>query len=215
VLGLSVHRKPWLFAIAIVLCGVGVDAGSKIIARHALLNHRFFNRQHDYPTCSSEKIEVRRQLFVDANARKIVVIPAFFPFRYVENCGSSFRIMDNVSEGFRLPFILTVTILAVIALPFVYLRTNPDHRFMLFSLPLILAGAVGNLIDRLYYRYVVDFIDWFVVFRGKAYHWPTFNIADALILAGLLLMVMQLTRDDAMHNNAPSPANKSTGGAST
>jgi signal peptidase II len=200
VLGLSARGKPWIFAIVIVLCGVGVDAGSKLAARHMLLNQRFFNRQHDYLTCNGTSVELRRQLFVENNSKKILVIPGFFQFRYVENCGSSFRIMDNVAEGIRLPFILTVTIFACMAIPFVYLRTRPSHRLMLFSLPLVLAGALGNLIDRVYYRYVVDFIDWFVVFRGKAYHWPTFNIADTLILAGLLLMVLQLTRDKENHN---------------
>ena len=201
---LSLHRKPWIIAITIVLCGLGVDFGSKVTARKTLLHPRFFSRQHDYPTCDNDPVELRRSRFVQANSKNIVVIPNIFQFRYVENCGSSFRIMDNVAEGFRLPFILVITILACMALPFAYLLTDPSRRLMLFSLPLIEAGAIGNLVDRLYYRYVVDFIDWFVVFRGKEYHWPTFNIADSLILAGLILMVMQQLRDEPANNRLPA-----------
>ena len=56
---------------------------------------------------------------------------------------------------------------------------------------LILVGAVGNIWDRLTLGYVVDFIDWFIVWDGKAYHWPAFNIADACIFVAVVLFLVR------------------------
>ena len=63
---------------------------------------------------------------------------------------------------------------------------------MLYGLPFILGGAVGNLIDRVVFRYVIDFIEWYIKIGGTPRHWPTFNIADAAIVIGIGLMVLQM-----------------------
>jgi signal peptidase II len=59
-------------------------------------------------------------------------------------------------------------------------------------LPFVLGGAVGNLLDRLIYRYVIDFVDWYVIIDGTDHHWPTWNIADAAIVVGIGLMILQM-----------------------
>lgn len=193
--GLSLHRKPWRAAIIIVICGVTLDFGSKIWAQQLLLQERFFKYEDNYPACTGIRDEMRRAWFVNSNSQKLEIVPNLFQLRYVENCGSSFQLLDEIKEGIRFPFLMLIGIIAIVALPYLYLRTPSRQKYTLHALPLVLSGALGNFVDRLHYRYVVDFIDGFVVFRGKAYHWPTFNIADALILAGLGLMVLHLFKE--------------------
>ncbi|MBN2531134.1 MAG: signal peptidase II [Deltaproteobacteria bacterium] len=194
---LSIRQKPWQLALIIVICAIALDFGTKVWAQQTLVSNRFLEMQQNYPACRDTKTETRRAHLVRVHSQKKVIIPNLFQFRYVENCGSSFNLMENVSERLRFPFFVFITLFACLVVPFLYLRTPRHQAFMLYALPLILAGAIGNLLDRIMYRYVVDFVDWFVVFRGKEYHWPTFNIADALILIGLGLMGVQLYRGDA------------------
>ncbi|MBN2343281.1 MAG: signal peptidase II [Deltaproteobacteria bacterium] len=189
------RNKPILSVLLIVIAGIAVDAGSKIWAQKTLLSDRFHQREGDYPVCGNETEEMARSHFVRVNASPITVIPNVFRFRYVENCASSFNLMTTVSESFRFPFFMIISVLACILIPLMFLKTPDKSTYMLFALPFILAGALGNLIDRMVYRYVVDFVDWYVVFGGKEYHWPTFNIADALIVIGIALMVLQLKKD--------------------
>ena len=64
-----------------------------------------------------------------------------------------------------------------------------ESTFMKWALPLVLGGALGNLADRIRHQHVIDFIDWYYVNgEGKAVHWPTFNVADIWIVAGVILM---------------------------
>jgi signal peptidase II len=60
------------------------------------------------------------------------------------------------------------------------------------ALPLVLGGALGNLVDRLAHGYVIDFIDVHVSLLGREYHWPTFNVADAAITVGVALLALDL-----------------------
>lgn len=211
-------------AVFIVIAGISLDFGVKVWAQKTLQNEHFIQNQAHFPACTDIHAEARRSWFTENNATPIVLIPKMLQLRYTENCGSSFRLLDRISEGIRFPFLIFIGILACVAIPLIYLRVPQTQQYLRLSLPLILSGAVGNLIDRIHYRYVVDFIDCFVVFRGKAYHWPTFNIADALILTGLGLMVLHLYREstatpktaDALPpetqssapDSAPKPVNK-------
>jgi lipoprotein signal peptidase len=100
--------------------------------------------------------------------------------------------MNRVPESFRFPFFLIISLLALGFIPYLYVKTPADQRFMLYGLPFILGGAIGNLIDRLVTRYVIDFIEWYITIGGQDRHWPTFNIADAAIVIGIGLMVLQM-----------------------
>jgi signal peptidase II len=91
---------------------------------------------------------------------------------------------------FRYIFFLTVTI-AAIGLIFYYIQKSAtNNRLLVFSLSLILAGAVGNLIDRLRFEEVIDFLDVYV----GSYHWPAFNIADSAISMGAVFLIIEMIR---------------------
>ncbi|MFA6032370.1 MAG: signal peptidase II, partial [Myxococcota bacterium] len=105
-----------------------------------------------------------------------------------ENPGAAWGVFATASESFRLPFFIGVSLLAVVFIVYFYTKVDRSARLMQCSLALIMGGAIGNFIDRIRFNYVVDFIDWFYGAR----HWPTFNIADAAISAGVALMIISV-----------------------
>ena len=125
-----------------------------------------------------------------------VVIDGFFRLRYSENRGVAFGMLQTLPGG---RFILTLVALAAFALVIYYLRkTQDDQTILHVALGLVGGGAIGNLIDRLRFGYVVDFIQ--VYFRQHSF--PAFNIADSAIVVGAFMIVF------ASKLNSPrSPSN--------
>lgn len=185
-------KKPLVSLIVILVASVVLDQGSKQWAQHALLDDGFFADTDRYPACGSLKENIVREQFVRRHRQSISVVDGFFQLRYVENCASAFGLMGTVPEVFRFPFFLVISVLAVGFIPYLYRKTPAKQRLMLFALPFVLGGAIGNLLDRLITRYVIDFVEWYIVIGGEARHWPTFNVADAAIVVGIGLMVLQM-----------------------
>ena len=186
--------RPYVAAIIIFVLFTVLDQASKYWAHHELLTEDFHQKTEQFPTCGSPAEEEARGRFAYVNSRPIIVIEDFFTFRYVENCSNAFSLMKNVPEGFRFPFLLIISILACFVIPYMFIKTPLEHRFTLYALPFILSGALGNLLDRMLYRYVIDFVDWYVVMDGKEHHWPTFNVADVAIVVGIGLMGIQIIK---------------------
>jgi signal peptidase II len=116
------------------------------------------------------------------------VIEGLFNIVHVRNPGAAFGFLAGAPPWFRSVFFLAVTV-AAIGLILYYLRQIRNGALALvLALALILAGAVGNLIDRVRFGEVVDFLDFYI---GSA-HWPAFNIADAAISAGAVLLAILL-----------------------
>jgi signal peptidase II len=119
---------------------------------------------------------------LDLAARPIVVTP-FLNRVMVWNRGVSFGMLDGV--GALAPWLLPgLAVVVVIALLF-WLRRS-EHALMAIGLGLVIGGALGNVIDRLRYGAVVDFLD----FHLAGYHWPAFNVADAGICVGAGLILV-------------------------
>lgn len=118
---------------------------------------------------------------------KIEVCP-FLNIIHTTNTGAAFGIFHQTSGWFRLIFFGVVTIVCLYLLIY-WLGTTPvKDRLQRFSLALILGGALGNVVDRVLYGHVTDFID---VYYGN-YHWPAFNIADSGITVGVVLIFVKL-----------------------
>lgn len=121
----------------------------------------------------------------------IPVIPGFFDIVFVLNPGAAFGFLATLSEGVRNPFFILITVVAVILIVFYHTRFLHADRLASVALGLILGGAIGNLIDRLRYGMVVDFLD----FHVSRYHWPAFNVADSAISIGVSLMFLDMVLD--------------------
>ncbi|MBW1636080.1 MAG: lipoprotein signal peptidase [Deltaproteobacteria bacterium] len=115
------------------------------------------------------------------------VIPGLFNLVYVTNTGAAFSMLADVESPWKHYFFLLVGSGAIIGLTVVSFRMREDNRLYTIALALICGGAAGNIIDRVRFGSVVDFLD----FYFREYHWPAFNIADSAIClgAGLFLIV--------------------------
>jgi len=96
--------------------------------------------------------------------------------------------MANMGSGVRTVLFLFVSSLAVGLIFYFYRKTPQSHVWLAFGFALIFGGAIGNLIDRIRFGVVVDFLDFYV---GKV-HWPAFNIADSAISVGIVIFVFHL-----------------------
>jgi len=120
------------------------------------------------------------------------VVDGFMSLRYVENRGAAWGIGRELSPGIRTGIFVGISGLAIIFLLYFLYRTPAVQRLLLTALALVLGGAVGNLVDRVRYGYVVDFVDWYVGEYSGRWHWPTFNIADAAIVIGIALLAIEM-----------------------
>ncbi len=120
----------------------------------------------------------------------MVVIDGFFNLVKAHNFGVAFSMFADWNHAWRTNLLLGVTIgiALVVALWWWKERKNKGIESWLFVL--IMVGAMGNIWDRLTLGYVVDFIDWYVVIDGHAYHWPAFNIADSCISIAVVLLLI-------------------------
>lgn len=133
--------------------------------------------------------------------RTIDVVDGFFSFKYAENPAAAFSMTGSLPVGFRRPFLLLVSLLASIGITFWYTRLKDPDWAIFTAFPMIIAGAVGNLIDRARLAYVIDFLDVYLsaptsaatwlAHHFRTNHWPTFNIADSCIVVGALLVVFR------------------------
>jgi signal peptidase II len=110
----------------------------------------------------------------------VAVIKGFFNLVHVRNRGMAFGIMNQSHPDAAFWFLTAASFVAIGLLLFWFFHLQDRDARMTLGLSLILGGAVGNLIDRVRFREVVDFLD---LFWG-AYHWPAFNVADAAITVG-------------------------------
>jgi signal peptidase II len=127
-----------------------------------------------------------------ATARKLVVIEDYLNLIYAKNRGGAWGLLQNETEALRRPFFLIVSVAAIVFIVSLYRKLAPDQKALMWGLPLVLGGALGNLIDRIRYGFVVDFIDVYSTFDGQAKHWPTFNVADISICIGVGLMAIDM-----------------------
>ena len=117
--------------------------------------------------------------------QSIPVMP-FFNLTYVHNTGAAFSFLSQAGGWQRWFFSLLAIVVSGVLM--VWMTRLKEHENLLAaSLALILGGAIGNLIDRLAYGYVIDFLD--VYYETK--HWPAFNIADSAITLGVFLMLLE------------------------
>ena len=116
------------------------------------------------------------------------VIEGFFYLTHVRNPGVAFGLFAGVESEYKAWIFVFISSIAIIAILFIYHHTPNEHRMVRTGLILIFSGAIGNVIDRIVYKEVIDFLDVFY----KSYHFPAFNVADSCITIGVGLMVLDL-----------------------
>lgn len=161
-------RPNYLFLGVVSFISLALDLGTKIWAKGHLEDAKSFADRH------------------------VDVIPKLMSLTFAKNRGGAWGLLQDEPESVRRPFFFSISLLAVIFIVSLYRRLTPDQTALKWGLPLVLGGALGNLVNRIQYNYVVDFIDVYAKWDGQVHHWPTFNVADIAIVAGVGLMAIDM-----------------------
>lgn len=183
---MTLRPGKWTLLASMFVVLVLADQATKFLAVDRLTN-AFQQRGEAAPF--AEKLGVfygQQHLELQATHRH-VVFPSWWAMHYVENPGAAWGLFQSMSPGIRNAFFIAISLAAVAFILFYFRRLEPGQRYPQVALSLLLSGAVGNFIDRLARQYVIDFIDWY----AGSYHWPTFNLADSMIVVGVLMLVLQ------------------------
>ncbi len=129
---------------------------------------------------------------LDNYAGVVDVWKSHLSFVLAKNRGGAWGMLQTTSENVRRPFFLIVSVAAIAFILSLYRRVQPRQHALRWGLPLVLGGALGNVLDRLRYGHVIDFIDVHAMFGGVEQHWPTFNVADIAICVGVGLMALDM-----------------------
>ncbi len=122
-------------------------------------------------------------------ADRIEVIPGLFDLTHVRNPGGAFSFFADGPFEQRMFFFIGTTLVAIVLLLLFLRKLMPEERLSALALGIILGGALGNLIDRIVYGEVIDFLD---VHLLGGYTWPTFNVADSCIVIGVGILIGEI-----------------------
>jgi signal peptidase II len=163
------HRPNYVFLAVLALGSLAADLGSKAWATARLTGVNKFGPD-----------------------RHLVVIPKYLSFDFTRNEGGAWGLLRNQPESIRRPFFLGISVLAIVFIISLYRRLASEQKALKWGLPLVLGGALGNLIDRIRDNSVIDFINVHIPTGGEPYPWPTFNVADVAICVGVGLMAVDM-----------------------
>ena len=127
------------------------------------------------------------------------VIPGFFDIVHSQNRGVAFGIFNDSPSEFRTAMLIVLSLTAVLFVSAMLWRPQRLDRTSLWALSLILGGAAGNVVDRIAWGRVTDFLEFYI----GSYHWPTFNVADSAIVIGSGLLMIELLRPKRQAANVP------------
>lgn len=191
----SAARNRWIFLAVIVVALVAVDQWTKFLA----VKHLTVAMDVAGATTTGEQLRAFTSVthppakrFEDGT-RCVAVVKSFWSHCYAENPGAAFSFARSWPENVRIPFFHVVTVIALVLMFTYYRKLQPNQKLLEWALPLVMGGALGNLIDRIIRGYVVDFVDWHMndfAWANPGVHWPTFNFADTGISVGIGLIAL-------------------------
>jgi len=149
------------------------------------------------------------------NQGGITVIPHFLSFVHAENPGAAFGLLGGMSTTWRMTIFLGFTVIAVFVIADLFRKLPPNDWFMSTTLGLILSGAIGNAIDRIYKQEVTDFIrvytdhpplkNWLEDHWPYMSEYPSFNIADSLLVVGVGMFLVHYLFLEERDNDEDAP----------
>ena len=177
--------------VAALVVFTAADLWSKSWAERAL------SRAQPGPALAPCSADAQGRYFMQRDRTdSVVLVPGYLELRYAENCGAAFGMLDESPRWLRAGVFMTAGTLAIIALMWMFMRGSGGPLFA-WSVPLVVSGAIGNMVDRVRLGYVIDFIHFHI---HSSFEWPTFNVADSTITVGVALLLL-----DGLRQKAPEP----------
>lgn len=157
-------------------------------ARRVLATHRIIYALIVALVFAGDQISKRIVQSSIAHGAVITVIPGFFNLIHTENSGIAFSLFAGSSSWWKLVLLIAVSLALLVTVVVVVMKSRQMNWQTGAGLALIVGGASSNLLDRIRFGEVVDFLD--VYYRS--YHWPTFNVADSAIVVGAGLLLLEI-----------------------
>lgn len=179
--GEGLARKKWQIFLLVAVLSLAADQATKIWARDSLP----VVRSHGDAACLVPDDIVNRTCM----GHPVSVIDGYWEWRLSMNPGSAFGLFSS-QTGARIG-LSVVGILAVFGMLWMLRKARPDQKILHWALALVTGGAVGNLVDRIYFGVVTDFILW----RYQTHEWPVFNVADIVLVVGVGLMFIDIQKE--------------------
>lgn len=140
--------------------------------------------------------QVTKHMVVDSmELYESIKVLSFFNITYVHNLGAAFSFLAD-QGGWQRWFFTAIAAIASIVFIVWLAKTPKNQKLLSIAFALLLSGALGNLIDRVLFGYVIDFLDFYI---GDN-HWPAFNVADSMIFIGAGLMIFDSFKNDNKDN---------------
>jgi lipoprotein signal peptidase len=176
------ERKKWTIFLIVAALSLIADQATKIWARGSL---PVVPLRAGGATCIVPDDIVTHA----CQGHPVSVVTGYWDWRLSMNPGSAFGLFSGQTSA-RI-FLSVVGIAAVFGMLWMLRKARPDQRILHWALALVAGGAVGNLIDRIYYGVVTDFILW----RYQTHEWPVFNVADVVLVIGVGLMFIDIQKE--------------------
>ena len=185
-------RTKWLIFIVVALLSLIADQGTKIWARETLPMHGSGTGEHAACIVPDDIVTGH------CAGTAVPVIESFWHWRLSMNPGSAFGLFSG--QTFARVLLSLVGIGAVFGMIWMLKKARDDQRILHWALALVAGGAVGNLIDRIYYGVVTDMVLWHVGDHDPkidrwAHEWPVFNVADIVLVVGVGLMFIDIQKE--------------------
>ena len=117
----------------------------------------------------------------------IEIIPNFFSITHVHNYGAAWSILSN--KGFLL---ILVAVIALIVIYFFLIKNKTLKKIDIVLISMLIAGIIGNMIDRIRFGYVIDYLDFYIF----GYDYPVFNLADILIVISIIILMIKTLKEE-------------------
>jgi signal peptidase II len=188
-------KKKWQLFLIVAVLSLVADQATKIWARAELPVERAYPRHALNEPCKIVEDLIPKEqpdgkAYADCHGTAVTVIENYWDWRLSMNTGSAFGLFSGTGSAGRI-LLSIIGVLAVIGMVWMLRKARPDQRVLHWALAFVAGGAVGNLIDRIYFGVVTDFILWH-------YHkkeWPVFNIADVVLVVGVGLMFIDIQKE--------------------
>lgn len=187
-LAARLRRKKWVVFVVVGFLSLFADQATKIWARASLPTDRVHASLHPGVTplpCAIPEDIVNRA----CQGHEVPFAGSFWSWRLSMNPGSAFGLFS--SQGSARIFLSIVGIAAVFGMVWMLRKARDDQKILHWALALVAGGAVGNLVDRIYYGVVTDFVLW----RYDTHEWPVFNVADIVLVVGVGLMFIDIQKE--------------------